>query len=78
MLKDSGSIFVHCDINATHIIRALLDDIFGQSQLKSEIIWFYKRGSNAKKGLLPSHQTLYFYTQSDHFKFNRIYNPYSE
>lgn len=78
VLKDSGSIFVHCDINATHIIRALLDEIFGQSQLKSEIIWFYKRWSNAKKGLLPSHQTIYFYTQSDHFKFNRIYNPYSE
>jgi site-specific DNA-methyltransferase (adenine-specific) len=78
VLKASGSIFVHCDINATHIIRALLDDIFGQGQLRSEIIWFYKRWSNAKKGLLPSHQTIYFYTKSDHFKFNRIYNAYSE
>lgn len=78
VMKDSGSIFVHCDINATHLIRALLDKIFGQSQLRSEIIWFYKRWSNAKKGLLPAHQTIYFYTNSDNFKFNRIYNPYSE
>jgi len=78
VIKDSGSIFVHCDINATHLIRILLDDIFGQSQLRSEIIWAYKRWSNAKKGLLPAHQTIYFYTQSDNFKFNPIYNPYSE
>lgn len=78
VMKDSGSIFVHCDINATHLIRALLDNIFGPSQLRSEIIWFYKRWSNAKKGLLPAHQTIYFYTKSDNFKFNRLYNPYSE
>ncbi|HEW98677.1 MAG: site-specific DNA-methyltransferase [Candidatus Parabeggiatoa sp. nov. 3] len=78
VIKDSGSIFVHCDINATHLIRILLDDIFGQSQLRSEIIWAYKRWSNAKKGLLPAHQTIYFYSQSDNFKFNPIYNPYSE
>ncbi len=78
VLKESGSLFVHCDRNANHIIRALLDEIFGQKQFQSEIIWSYKRWSNAKKGLLPSHQTIYFYTKSNDFKFNTIYNGYSE
>jgi len=77
VLKNTGSIFVHCDRNATHIIRAILDDIFGKEQFRSEIIWFYKRWSNAKKGLLPSHQTIYFYSKSDEFKFNTIYTEYS-
>lgn len=77
VLKNTGSIFVHCDKNATHIIRAILDKIFGEEQFRSEIIWFYKRWSNAKKGLLPSHQTIYFYSKSDEFKFNTIYNEYS-
>lgn len=77
VLKNTGSIFVHCDRNATHIIRAILDDIFGESQFRSEIIWSYKRWSNAKKGLMPCHQTIYFYSQSDQFKFNTIYNEYS-
>jgi site-specific DNA-methyltransferase (adenine-specific) len=78
VLKDTGSIFVHCDKNSTHIVKALLDDIFGLEQFQSEIIWYYKRWSNSKKGLLPSHQTIYFYSKTSNFKFKTLYNNYSE
>jgi len=78
VLKSDGSIFVHCDKNSTHIIKTLLDDIFGLKQFQSEIIWYYKRWSNSKKGLLPSHQTIYFYSKTKDFKFKTIYNDYSE
>ncbi len=78
VLKSNGSIFVHCDKNSTHIVKALLDNIFGLKQFQSEIIWYYKRWSNSKKGLLPSHQTIYFYSKTKDFKFKTIYNDYSE
>ena len=78
VLKDDGSIFVHCDRNATHIVKFLLDNIFGEKNFQSEIIWYYKRWSNSKKGLLPSHQTIYFYSKTKNFKFNKIYTDYSE
>lgn len=78
VLKKNGSIFIHCDKNSTHIIRYLLDDIFGVKQFQSEIIWYYKRWSNSKKGLLPSHQTIYFYSKTKEFKFKTLYNDYSE
>jgi site-specific DNA-methyltransferase (adenine-specific) len=78
VLKSDGSIFVHCDKNSTHIVKTLLDDIFGLKQFQSEIIWYYKRWSNSKKGLLPSHQTIYFYSKTKDFKFKTIYNNYSE
>jgi site-specific DNA-methyltransferase (adenine-specific) len=78
VLKNTGSIFVHCDKNSTHIIKTLLDDIFGLKQFQSEIIWYYKRWSNSKKGLLSSHQTIYFYSKTQDFKFKTIYNDYSE
>lgn len=78
VLKDTGNIFVHCDRNSTHIIKTLLDDIFGLEQFQSEIIWYYKRWSNSKKGLLPSHQTIYFYSKTKGFKFKTLYNNYSE
>ena len=78
VLSENGNIFVHCDKNASHIIRAILDDIFGTHNFRSEIIWHYKRWSNSKKGLLPAHQTIYYYTKTSHFKFNTIYNGYSE
>jgi len=78
VLKSDGSIFVHCDKNSTHIVKMLLDDIFGLKQFQSEIIWYYKRWSNSKKGLLPSHQTIYFYSKTQYFKFKTLYNDYSE
>ncbi len=78
VLKNTGSIFVHCDKNSAYIAKILLDDVFGVKQFQSEIIWYYKRWSNAKKGLLPSHQTIYFYSKSQNFKFTTIYNNYSE
>lgn len=78
LLKDTGSIFVHCDRNATHIIRAILDSVFGERNFQSEIIWTYKRWSNERKRLMPAHQTIYFYSKSGKPKFKIIYNGYSE
>lgn len=78
LLKESGSIFVHCDKSGEHIIRAILDNVFGPENFQSEIIWSYKRWSNSKKGLMPSHQNIYFYSRSKKFKFNTIYTTYSE
>jgi site-specific DNA-methyltransferase (adenine-specific) len=78
LLTEDGSIFVHCDKSGEHIIRAILDNVFGNSNFQSEIIWSYKRWSNSKKGLLPSHQNIYFYSKSKNFKFNTIFTSYSE
>lgn len=77
-LKDTGSIFVHCDRNASHYLKVLLDKIFGMKNFQSEIVWTYKRWSNSKKGLLNNHQVILFYSKTDRFKFNRIYTEYSE
>jgi len=78
LLKDTGSIFVHCDKSGEHIIRAILDQVFGENNFQSEIIWSYKRWSNSKKGLLPNHQNIYFYSKTKKFRFIPIYTPYSE
>lgn len=78
VLKDTGSIFVHCDRNASHYLKVLLDQIFGIDNFQSEIVWCYKRWSNSKKGLLNNHQIILFYSKSANFKFNKIYMGYSE
>ena len=78
VLSKTGSLFFHCDRNATHIVRFLLDDILGQQAFRSEIIWSYRRWSNSRKGLTPSHQTIYYYTKSDkHYIYNTILEDYS-
>lgn len=77
VLKSSGNIFLHCDTSASHYLRVLLDDIFGENNFRSEIIWTYKRWSNSKKGLLPAHQTILFYSKTNKYKFNTLYREYS-
>jgi site-specific DNA-methyltransferase (adenine-specific) len=77
VLKDTGSVFLHCDKIASHYIRITLDKVFGIKNFRSEIIWSYKRWSNSKKGLLNSHQNIYFYSKSEDFKFNQYYTDYA-
>jgi site-specific DNA-methyltransferase (adenine-specific) len=77
VLASTGSIFFHCDSSAVHIARLVLDQVFGPARFQSEIIWTYKRWSNAAKGLLPSHQTILFYSKSADFKFNTLLTDYS-
>jgi site-specific DNA-methyltransferase (adenine-specific) len=76
-LKPSGSLFLHCDSSASHYLRVALDEVFGADQFRSEIIWSYKRWSNSKKGLLNNHQTIYFYSKTQNFKFNCKREAYS-
>lgn len=77
VLKDTGSVFLHCDKVASHYIRVTLDKVFGMKNFRSEIIWSYKRWSNSKKGLLNSHQNIYFYSKSNDFKFNQFFTDYA-
>ncbi len=78
VLKDTGSIFVHCDRNASHYLKVALDKVFGDNNFQSEIVWSYKRWSNSKKGLLNNHQIIFFYSKTADFKFNPMYTDYSE
>ena len=77
VLKDSGTVFLHCDSTASHYLKVLMDDVFGYDNFQSEIIWSYRRWSNSKKGLLPGHQTIYFYSKTKKYKFNTLYCDYS-
>ena len=77
VLKKTGDLFFHCDASCSHYIRVLLDTIFGEKNFRSEIIWSYKRWSNSKKGLLPAHQTIFFYSKTKDYSFNVLYGSYS-
>ena len=77
VLKNSGTIFLHCDSTASHYLKVLMDEVFGEENFQSEIIWSYKRWSNSKKGLLAGHQTIYFYSKTKNYKFNTLFCDYS-
>ena len=39
VLKDTGSIYLHCDPTASHYLKLLLDTIFGKAKFQAEITW---------------------------------------
>ena len=78
ILKDTGSIFIHCDKSANHILRFVGEDVFGEENFLSEIIWSYKRWSNSSNNLTPNHQNILFFSKTEKYKFNKIYTEYSE
>ena len=77
VLKATGSLFFHCDTNASHHIRCLLDEVFGEAMFRSEIIWHYRRWSNSQRNPLPSHQTIFFYSKTDAYEYHQLFEGYS-
>ena len=39
LLKDTGSIYLHCDPTASHYLKTLMDAVFGQGRFRNEIVW---------------------------------------
>lgn len=82
VLKDSGSIYLHCDPTASHYLKLLMDGIFGAEMFRTEIVW--KRSSahnDAKQGRKQHgriHDVVLFYTKSNDFTWNLIHTEYDE
>ena len=70
VLKDSGSLYLHCDPTADSYLRLLLDCIFGKHNFRNEIIWCYTGLSAAKKHFQRKHDTIYYYVKSSDAVFN--------
>ena len=50
LLSEDGAIFISCDDNEQHNLRCLLDEIFGEDNFVSNIVWEkrYTRSNNAQ------------------------------
>ncbi len=78
VLKDSGSMYLHCDWHANHRLRVLMDSVFGESRFKNEIVWQRHKSHNDPKQLGRVHDTILFYTKTDDYTWNEILLPYAE
>lgn len=70
VLKDTGSMYLHCDWHASHRLRVALDDIFDEKNFRNEIIWAYKTGGTSKRWFARKHESIFFYTKSPKYNFN--------
>ena len=67
VLKDTGSLYLHCDQTASHYLRVMLDRIFGTHNFMNEVIWGYstsgRSGRGARKKWARKHDCILCYAK---------------
>ncbi|HET7709132.1 MAG TPA: DNA methyltransferase, partial [Sphingomicrobium sp.] len=78
VLKDTGSLYLHCDPTASHYLKLVLDAVFGQENYRNEITWKRRVGmssavhSSNRYGTITD--TIFFYGKSEAAEFTPQYN----
>ena len=71
VLKETGSLWLHCDWHADGYLRVLLDAIFGMEQLRNEVKWCYTGpGSPGMRQFNRKDDTLFWYSKGKTWTFN--------
>jgi site-specific DNA-methyltransferase (adenine-specific) len=82
VLKQTGSFYYHCDWHASHYVKVMLDQIFGENNFQNEIIWKRQSGhSDAKQGSTHFgrlHDTIFLYNNGADPTWNQLYQAYDE
>ena len=80
ILKETGSLYLHCDPTMSHYLKTTLDCIFGEQNFRREIVW-HLRGASGYKALtndwIRGHDTLLYYAGQNR-TFNKAWLPYDE
>ena len=74
VLKETGSIYLHCDPTMSHYLKMVLDAIFGSSNFRNEIIWCYRKWTNASKDFQKNHDVILRYSKSSEYAYNRLFD----
>ena len=80
VLKDTGSLYLHCDPTASHYLKVMLDGVFGIKQFRNEIVWkrHCSKSNMARSKYYPAHDVILFYTITNDNAFYPTYLPISE
>lgn len=82
LLKDSGNIFIHIDINEDHALKVLMDNVFNKSNFVEEIIWSYGSASGGRAASAKPvnvHDYILHYAKDYQLRKQfKQYTPYSD
>ena len=70
LLANTGSIYVHLDWHVGHYVKLLMDEVFGQENLRNEIVWHYDIGARSKNTFGTKHDTIFWYSKSNEWIYN--------
>ena len=78
VLKDTGSIYLHCDPTASHYLKLLMDSVFGPQNFRNEIVWKRTSAHNSASRYGPNHDIILFCSRSQTYTWNQVFQKYDE
>jgi adenine-specific DNA-methyltransferase len=79
LMSSSGSIYLHCDYRRSHMLKIIMDEVFGPDNFQNEIIWVRTNAHNLRaKGYVRANDHILYFTKTGTYTFNELYTPYGE
>ena len=75
IMKDTGSLYLHCDPTASHYLKLLMDAVFGRLNFRNEIVWAYRRWPAKQNNFQRMHDVILRYSKSEDSVWNQLYEP---
>jgi DNA modification methylase len=71
LLSNNGTVMLHCDWHKVHLLRCIMDEIFGSKNFINEIVWCYEDiGSRAVDYFKRKHDNILMYSKGSERTFN--------
>ena len=82
ILKNGGSLYLHCDTHASHYLKVVLDEVFGVANFHNEIVWKRQSAHNdwtqGAKSYGRIHDVILYYSKGPGYTWNPVFEPFSE
>jgi DNA modification methylase len=78
VLKETGSIYLHCDPTASHYLKILMDGVFGAQFFMNEVVWQRTSAHNDPNKYGRVHDVLLFYSNGLERHWNQGYDAPDE
>ena len=81
LLRDTGSIYLHCDPTASHYLKGVMDAIWDQDNhseneyFRNEIVWNYRRWPAKCHDFQRMHDIILRYVKAKNVTWNQLYEP---
>ncbi len=76
VMAPTASIYLHCDPTAGHLLRILMDSIFGPANFRNAITWKRTSAHSDAKRFGRNTDTIWFYTKGDEWTWNQQFGDY--
>jgi DNA modification methylase len=77
LLADDGVLYLHLDTRKVHYLKVVLDEIFGEHNFQSEIIWKRTSAHNSARRWGPVHDSILMYSKTGLYRWNEVFQELS-